>query len=225
MATVILLRHGRSSANTGGVLAGRAPDVHLDEVGHEQVARAAERVAMLDLAAVVSSPLERCQETAAAVVAGRSSAPEVVTEDDLTECDYGQWQGGRIADLAKDPLWKVVQAEPSRVTFPGGESMTTMQERAVAAVRHHDRMVEARHGADAVWVAVSHGDVIKSVLADALDLPLDRFQRLNVGPSSMSVVRYSAERPDVLAVNTLAGDLGWLARPAEGPTVGGGRGT
>ncbi len=93
---------------------------------------------------------------------------ETVTEHGITECDYGQWQGRALKDLAQEPLWSVVQTQPSAAVFPGGESLAAMQARCVEAVRRHDAQVAARHGADAVWAAVSHGDVIKSVLADAL---------------------------------------------------------
>jgi broad specificity phosphatase PhoE len=101
-----------------------------------------------------------------------------------------------------------------------------MQARAVAAVRRHDAAVEAGHGPTAVWALVSHGDVIKAVLADALGMHLDLFQRLHVGPASVSVVRYGPTRPDVIATNTDAGDLGWLAAaaPAGDAPVGGGAG-
>ena len=105
--------------------------------------------------------------------------------------------------------------------------MVAMQHRAVAAVRRLDAAITAEHGSDAVWVAVSHGDIIKSVLADALGLHLDLFQRINLDPASISVVRYAADRPYVLATNTHDGDLSWLRKAPpkdEGGVVGGGSG-
>ncbi|WP_368496600.1 histidine phosphatase family protein [Herbiconiux sp. A18JL235] len=228
MATVVLVRHGRSTANTSGILAGRLPGVELDELGREQVARAGERLAAVPLVAVVTSPLERCRSTAAAVAAAQLTqpAPAETLDDDLTECGYGDWQGRPLAELAREPLWKVVQRHPSSAVFPGGESMAGMQSRAVSAIRRLDRAVEAEHGAGAVWLAVSHGDVIKSVLADALGMHLDLFQRIRVDPASVSIVRYGADRPEVLATNTVAGELSWLAaeKAASTATVGGGAG-
>lgn len=215
MATVILVRHGRTTANASGVLAGRAAGVSLDDLGRTQAAATAERLAVVPLRAVVSSPLERCKQTAAAIAAAQAGRPARVTDKGLTECDYGEWQGRELKTLAKEPLWKVVQAQPSAVAFPGGESMTAMQARAVAAVRRRDAALEAEHGPGAVWVAVSHGDVIKSVLADALGMHLDLFQRLHVDPASVSIIRYTATRPFVLASNTNAGDLSWLAPAAK----------
>ena len=213
MATVILVRHGRSTANATGVLAGRLSGIKLDERGHEQAAATAARLADVRLSAVVTSPLERCKQTARAIAAQQPTTLALDTERKLTECDYGDWQGRALKDLAKEPLWKVVQSQPSAAAFPGGESMRAMQDRAVAAVRRHDRLVEEEHGPGAVWLAVSHGDLIKAILADALGTHLDLFQRIHVDPASVSIVRYTEARPYVLGTNTSAGDLSWLTPP------------
>jgi probable phosphomutase (TIGR03848 family) len=217
VATVILVRHGRTSANASGVLAGRTPGVRLDETGTTQAAKAADRLAVVPLAAVVSSPLERCKQTAQAIARAQAvhqaSRPRIVTDRGLTECDYGEWQGRPLKDLAKEPLWKVVQSQPSAAHFPGGESMAAMQARVVDAVRRRDAALEQEHGPGAVWVAVSHGDLVKAVLADALGMHLDLFQRINVDPASVSIVRYTGSRPYVLATNTHDGDLSWLVPP------------
>ena len=143
----------------------------------------------------MTSPLERCLETAEAIRDAQAPARrEWHVDERLIECGYGDWTGKPLKDLAKDPLWKVVQAQPSAVRFPGGESLTEMSARAVASVRDWD----ARLGDDAIWVACSHGDVIKAILADALGLHLDQFQRIVVDPCSVSVVRYT-EDPAVRA--------------------------
>jgi probable phosphomutase (TIGR03848 family) len=226
MATVILVRHGRTTANASGVLAGRTAGVKLDEVGRAQADRTAERLSVVPLVGVVSSPLERCRQTSRAILARQEGAPATSVEKGITECDYGQWQGRKLAELAKEDLWSVVQSNPSAAMFPDGESLATMQSRSVAAIRRHDAAFEAEHGPGAVWVAVSHGDIIKSILADALGMHLDLFQRINVNPASVSIIRYGTSRPDVVATNTDAGDLSWLkAKPAgEDAQVGGGAG-
>jgi probable phosphomutase (TIGR03848 family) len=144
----------------------------------------------------------------------------VSREKGLSEVDYGDWTGRALKDLAKEPLWRTVQGQPSAVTFPGGESMAGMASRSVAAVRRRDAAVEAEHGPESLWVAVSHGDVIKAILADALGLHLDTFQRIVVDPASISVVRYTPGRPFVLMTNTHEGDLSFLAPP---PPKGGRR--
>jgi probable phosphomutase (TIGR03848 family) len=208
MPTVLLVRHGRTAANASGTLAGWTPGVHLDDKGREQAAALAARLVGVPVTAVVTSPLERCQETADAVLAGREATPRHVDER-LGECHYGDWTGRELKSLAKDPLWKAVQAHPSSVTFPGGESMRAMQTRAVDAVRAWN--VEL--GGDATWMAVSHGDVIKAIVADALGVHLDQFQRIQVDPCSMTVIRYTELRPFVVRLNDVGGSVEGL-RPA-----------
>lgn len=213
MPTLILARHGRTTANATGVLAGRSKGVHLDERGVEQARAAGERLAGLPLAAVVTSPLERCRETTKAILGLQAGSPPVTSEKGLVECDYGSWTGRELKTLAKEPMWKTVQGHPSAAAFPDGETMAQMSARAVAAVRRWDAKVAAEHGPDAVWLAVSHGDVIKAILADALGIHLDAFQRIVVDPASLSVVRYTPMRPFVVSTNTSAGDLSHL-KPA-----------
>ena len=221
MATVLLLRHGRTTANATGLLAGRQP-VGLDETGVAQAARAGERLRALPLAAVVSSPLARCRRTV------EIALPEAeITEDDgLIECGYGDWEGKPLKDLAKDPLWPVVQIHPSAAIFPNGEAMSDMSARAVATIRRWDVKITASHGPDALWLACSHGDVIKAIIADALGLHLDQFQRIAADPASISVIRYTPTRPFVVRVNE-GGDLTSLVPPKSETTdsdaaVGGG---
>jgi probable phosphomutase (TIGR03848 family) len=214
MATVILVRHGRTTANAAGILSGRMSGVRLDEVGRVQAAKAAERLAAVPLVALVSSPLERTRQTSRIIRAAQRAPLTISTSSAILEADYGDWQGRAISELAKEPLWSVVQREPSAVTFPGGETMSGMQARAVRAIRRLDAKYEQQFGKDAVWAAVSHADIIKAILADALGMPLDRFQRIAVGPASISIIRYGTERPEVLATNTDSGDLAWLAARA-----------
>jgi len=226
MATVILVRHGRSTANVAGILTGRAPGVDLDAVGRDQAEQTARRLAVLPLVALISSPLARCRQTARIIASHQGSALATQLEPGIVECDYGEWQGRPLRELAQEPLWSVVQATPSEAVFPGGESLAVMQARSVAAIRRHDAAVQAEHGAGAVWVAVSHGDIIKSVLADALGMDLDLFQRITVNPGSVSIIRYGPTRPEVVATNTDSGDLSWLhtAGPVGDAPVGGGAG-
>jgi probable phosphomutase (TIGR03848 family) len=197
--TVILLRHGRSVSNTAHVLAGRSEGVDLDDKGCQQAAELIDRIGDLPVRAVVHSPLLRCRRTVEPLAAALGL--QLVVDERLAEVDYGDWTGRKIADLAKEPLWTVVQAHPSAAVFPGGEGLAQVQARAVAAVRDHDRRLAEQHGGDALWLACSHGDVIKSVVADALGLHLDAFQRVTADLASMSVIRYTPLRPFVLHVN------------------------
>lgn len=213
MPTVVLVRHGRTQANSDGVLAGRSPGVHLDDLGTQQAARAGERLAVLRLARVVSSPLDRTVETAKAVVRAQTEPVQLRRDRGLVEVGYGEWTGRKLRELAKEKLWRTVQAHPSAVVFPAGEALAAVQHRAVAAIRRHDAEVEAEHGPDAAWVAVSHGDVIKAIVADAMGLHLDQFQRIVADPGSVTVVRYTPQRPFVLHLNDQGSDLSSL-RPS-----------
>jgi len=209
--TVILLRHGRSTANTAGVLAGRSADVALDDTGNAQALAVVQRFAALPIKAVVTSPLLRCQQTVAPIAEDRALSPLV--EDRLVEVDYGSWTGRELKNLLAEPLWKVVQQHPSAAVFPDGEGLAHVQARAVAAVREHDARLASEHGTDVLWIACTHGDVIKSVLADALGTHLDCFQRIVADPCSASIIRYTDTRPFVLRSNDTGGDLSGLIPP------------
>ena len=223
MTRVVLLRHGLT-AMTGPVLAGWTPGISLDDRGRKQAAAVAERLAGVPFAAIVTSPLERCAEIAAAVAGDR----EVIVDDRIGECRYGDWTGKEIKILAKDPLWPVVQVHPSAARFPNGESMREMQARAVDAIR--DRNGEL--GDDSTWLAVSHGDVIKAIVADALGLHLDLFQRIQVDPCSLTVIQYTRMRPFLVRLNDTGGSTADLMPPkgrrkkkvSSDATVGGGAG-
>src|SRR6478609_4305895 len=215
--TVILLRHGRSTSNTAHTLAGRSEGVDLDDKGREQAQTVVTRIGDLPVKAIVRSPLLRCERTVEPLAAALGVQP--VVDDRISEVDYGAWTGRKIGELVKEPLWKVVQQQPSAAVFPDGEGLAQVQARAVAAIRDHDRRLAAEHGGDVLWVACTHGDVIKAVLADALGTHLDTFQRITADPASMSVIRYTDTRPFVLHVNHTGSGLtaALSAKPAAAP--------
>lgn len=215
--TVILLRHGRSTSNTAHTLAGRSDGVDLDDKGREQAQTVVTRIGDLPVKAIVRSPLLRCERTVEPLAAALGLEP--VVEDRIIEVDYGSWTGRKIGELVKEPLWQVVQQQPSAAVFPDGEGLAQVQARAVAAIREHDRRLTAEHGGDVLWVACTHGDVIKAVLADALGTHLDTFQRITADPASMSVIRYTDTRPFVLHVNHTGSGLtaALSAKPAAAP--------
>ncbi|EFG78868.1 phosphomutase family protein [Mycobacterium parascrofulaceum ATCC BAA-614] len=217
--TVILLRHGRSSSNTAGVLAGRSEGVDLDDKGRGQAAGLIDRLGDLAIRGLVSSPLLRCRRTIEPLAEALCLDP--VIDDRLAEVDYGEWTGRKLAELAGEPLWRVVQAHPSAAVFPGGEGLAQVQARAVAAVREHDRRLAqeygGEHGGDALWVACTHGDVIKAVVADAYGMHLDSFQRVTADPASVSVIRYTELRPFVVHVNHTGAKLAAALRAGPPP--------
>jgi probable phosphomutase (TIGR03848 family) len=208
----LLLRHGRTAANTGAILAGWSPDVHLDDVGQQQAAALAERLKPIPLAALIASPLDRCQETATAVLAGRNGL-QLETDERVGEVRYGDWTGRPLKELSRESMWKVVQQHPSAAVFPGdgGEALAAVQARAVAAVRQRNAVLDP----NSVYAICSHGDVIKAVLADALGMHLDLFQRIVVEPCSVSVVQYTDTRPFVVRVNDTGGDVRSLIPPKK----------
>jgi len=210
---VLLVRHGLT-AGTGKVLTGRTPGIPLDDRGRDQASALATRLACVPLDAIVTSPLERCRQTAEAIAAARNGHPVAVSEEEqLAEVQYGDWTGKPLRQLAKEPLWRVVQAHPSAAAFPGedGESMPDVQHRAVRAVRKWN----ARLGKDAVYLICSHGDVIKSLVADSLGMHLDLFQRIQFDPCSLTVIRYTPLRPFLLRMNDTGGVVSSLVRPAR----------
>jgi probable phosphoglycerate mutase len=212
VTTVLLVRHGLT-ATTGHVLTGWMPGIGLDDRGRAQAAALAARLAPLPLDAIVSSPLERCQQTAAAI-AGTRNGQAVITEDRVGECRYGDWTGQPLKKLAREQLWRVVQAHPSAVTFPGpeGESMPDMQHRAVAAVRDWN----SRLGQHATYLVCSHGDVIKAIVADSLGLHLDQCQRIQADPCSLTVIRYTPLRPFLIRMNDRGGGVDDLMPRPDG---------
>ncbi|MFA5708005.1 histidine phosphatase family protein [Mycolicibacterium sp.] len=219
---VILLRHGRSASNTAQRLAGRSEGVDLDLTGHEQARALVDRLGAAPVRMIVRSPLLRCDRTVQPLAATLGLAP--IIDERLLEVDYGTWTGRSLADLSKEPLWAVVQHHPSAAVFPGGEGLAHVQARAVGAVREHDARLAAHAGGDALWIACTHGDVIKSVLADALGAHLDSFQRITVDPASLSVIRYTPLRPFVIHVNHTGAQLAVPDGIAGDAVVGGSTG-
>ena len=213
------MRHGLTEM-TGPVLAGWTPEVHLNERGRTQAAELAARLAPVPLDLVVASPLDRCQETAQALVAGRDGL-QVQTDDRFGEVRYGDWTGRPLEELAKEDLWKVVQAHPSAVRFPGGEAMADAQHRAVTAVREWNDGLKP----DATFLVCSHGDIIKSIVADALGLHLDQFQRIQADPAAVTVIRYTEMRPFVVRLNDNGGKVDDLlaksGQDSDAPVGGG----
>jgi len=195
---VLLVRHG-TTPSTGTILPGRAPGLHLSEVGQAQALSAAARIAEIDPApsAVYASPLERTQETAAPIA--KALKLRVRTSPGLLECDFGSWTGKRLADLRKKPEWQTVQAAPSSFRFPRGESFAEM------AARSYDTVVDlaAKHRGQSI-VAVSHADPIKAIVSVAAGSPLDMFQRLSISPCSVTALLLSDTGPHLLAMNTTA---------------------
>lgn len=203
---ILLIRHGETPT-TGKVLPGRAPGLHLSERGRAQAQRVSERLAGLPVAAIYSSPLERTSETAAP--SATSAGLPLNHDDGLIECDFGDWTGAPLAELAALPQWQGVQHSPSTFRFPYGESFTQMQARMVGALE----ALRAAHPG-AVVVCFSHADPIKAAVAHAMGKHLDLFQRIMISPGSVSAIEYEDGRPPaVLMVNSTSEPLSGLRAP------------
>lgn len=200
---LLLVRHGENDFIRARRLAGHTPGVVLNETGQAQARRLAQRLAGWPIAAVYTSPLERCYETA--VLLAEPHGLPVIAHDGLLESDYGEWQGRVVDELVETDLWKVVQATPSLIRFPGGGTLRAMQHRSVETLHE----IVAAHP-DQIVLVCSHADPIRSALFAFLGAPLDLFQRLEIGPGSLSVVRFGRHGPRVLRVN----DTGELEPPA-----------
>ena len=203
--TLVLVRHGVTD-ETGPILSGRRAGIGLSEKGRQQAEAAGRRLADLPVAAVYSSPLERCRETAEAVAAAHGLP--VNDAPGLFEADYGEWSGRKIEELRGTELWKLVQVTPSAVRFPGGESVREMQSRIIGAV---EDIVTAHSGQ--IVVAASHADPIKAVVAHYTGVHLDLFQRLFVSPASCTVLRFGPTGAALVKLND-TGSLDEL-RPPE----------
>ena len=217
MTRLILVRHARSVANAQGILAGRSSGIDLDETGVMQAKSLAELLKDVEVDFIVRSSLIRTAQTIAPLIAMRPEVP-VHIDDRITECEYGDWTGKSLAELAKEPMWKIVLKNPSHVTFPNGESMKAMALRAAACVNFWNQET------DKTWLMVAHGDVIKSILADALAMHLDSFQRIGVQPASISIIDYAPTSETVITMNhTEAKSLQAMLRSTTvEPTTGGG---
>lgn len=203
---ILLVRHGQTPT-TGKVLPGRAPGLHLSEQGRDQAARVAQRLAALPVTSVYSSPLERTRETATPT-AEHLGLP-IIEEPGLLEGDFGDWTGAQLADLMKLPEWKTVQQQPDQFRFPNGESFAEMCDRMAATLAK----LRDQHPGGTV-VCFSHADPIRIAVSDALGNSLSKFQRISIGPCSVSAIAYRTEPADsdpmVLTVNSTLDSLAEL---------------
>lgn len=228
MPVIVLLRHGLSTANTAGILAGRSPGVSLTDHGVSALEATLAMLPQRSYSHMLHSPLLRCEQTAR-IAASAATFDSIEVDEDIIELDYGEWTGRVLKDLGSEELWKTVIEQASQARFPGGESIAEAADRAVARVRTvvgELRAEEQRSGEGETseakpepskWaMLVSHGDIIKAIIADALGMPLDDFQRISVAPGSFTVIDFSGPRPVLTAMSVTAAGL------SVGSTPGGG---
>ena len=200
---IYLLRHGHSTANGKGILAGRDNSVRLSPQGLLQAGAAAEALAGVKFKAHISSPIARCVETL------KPYHAKVIKDARFQEMHYGEWSGKKLALLAKKSLWKTIQSHPSQVRFPAGESFLEMNARTTDAIAQ----LAAKYSG-AILIC-SHGDVIKAIIAQAMGVHLDAFQKIVIDPASISVIRVSGSSIQLVKSN----DTSHLVRLSQGPAA------
>jgi probable phosphomutase (TIGR03848 family) len=198
MTTFVLIRHARH-ALVGRTIVGRAPGVRLSAEGLREAQALAERFETGSIQALYSSPLERARATAAPIAARLRLEVEIA--DELNEIDYGAWTNRTLADLHDLDEWRRFNIFRSGSRIPGGETMVEVQGRMLRLVER----LAAAHPEQTVAL-VSHGDLIKAALAHHLGVSLDLFQRIEISPASLSVVRIERYGPQVLLINGGAED-------------------
>lgn len=220
MPKIVLIRHAHSTANAAGVLSGRLPNVHLSKSGQEQAERLAERLGKLIIEQVQVSPMDRCSETLAPWLAKYGKNITVLSDHNLVEVDYGKWSGRKLATLSRAKLWRTVQGHPSAVTFPDGESLAQMQVRAMQSV--HNFFTSDLE----LTIMVSHGDVIKAIVASSLGMHLDDFQRIVIDPASISILEANGGAIRVTRLNDSDSSVSELlqSKGTRGHLLGGGKG-
>ncbi len=195
---ILLVRHGQTPT-TGKVLPGRAPGLNLSEHGRDQATRVAQRLAALPVTAIYSSPLERTIQTAGPTA--EDLGLPIYKEPGLLEGDFGDWTGAQLAELMKLPEWQTVQQRPDQFRFPNGESFVEIRGRMATTLA----TLRSRHPGGTV-VCFSHADPIRIAVSDALGNSLSKFQRISIGPCSVSAISYRTEPVDsdpmVLTVNS-----------------------
>ena len=197
MTRILLIRHAHSVANDRGILAGRSAGVVLTDHGKKQAVELAKRLHGISIASIHISPIERCHLTMAPFLDSSLPAkrPKVFITDDLSEVDYGKWTGKKLSSLYRHKLWKTVQNRPSAMYFPDGEGLANVQVRAMRALHQ----AAATSGNQ---ILVSHGDVIKSIVAAVLGTHLDNFQKIVIDPASVTVLDYDGTDFRVITLNS-----------------------
>ena len=193
MSTFYLIRHGTNDL-VGHTLAGWTPGVHLNHEGEQQARALADKLAPARFGQIISSPLERAQETAHPLA--KRTGLEIRTEASFGEVNFGDWTGKTVAEISSDPQWIQWNAFRSGARVPNGESMTEVQARAVNALM-------GLRGEDQTIAIFSHGDVIRAILLHFLGMPLDFIHRIEISPASHSILKVYENTAQVRAMNVL----------------------
>jgi probable phosphomutase (TIGR03848 family) len=202
MARIVLLRHAHSVANEKNLLAGRTAGISLSKTGKEQAKDLISRLGTIQFDEVAISPLQRCRETIDPWLTSTGAKSRIVVDESVSEVDYGSWSGKTLSSLRRKAQWKIVQDFPSQMTFPEGESLLEMQGRALSGF-YRLNAVKGK----GPRLLVSHGDVIKSIVAHCLGMHLDQFQRLVIEPASLTIIDTDSGTSRLVRFNDAKGFL------------------
>jgi probable phosphomutase (TIGR03848 family) len=209
MTRIVLLRHAHSVANAKAILAGRTPGINLSERGLKESLEVADRLREVDFSAIRISPLERCSQTVQPLIERMNqqnkkakSPTKIAIEEDLIEVDYGRWTGRKLSALSKEKDWKIVQNTPSAMYFPGGEGLLQVQARGMRALN-----AIAHSPGQGPKLLVSHGDVIKAIIAGVIGTHLDHFQKIVIDPASISILDFTGKDYRVLTLNNTSTEI------------------
>lgn len=202
MARIVLLRHAHSIANEKNLLAGRMSGITLSKSGKSQALDLVDRLGAMQFDEIAISPLQRCRETIDPWLSANNAKSRLVIDESISEVDYGSWSGKTLASLRRKAQWKVVQDFPSQMTFPEGESLLEMQGRALSGF-YRLNAVKGK----GPRLLVSHGDVIKSIVAHCLGMHLDQFQRLVIEPASITIIDTDSGVSRLVRFNDAKGSL------------------
>jgi probable phosphomutase (TIGR03848 family) len=224
VAKIVLLRHAHSTANNSGILAGQIAGISLSKDGVRQAENLVERIGKSSFDSIRVSPMQRCEETINPWISSRFSrgVENYLLDDGLIEMNYGLWSGRKLSSLRREPLWKLIQATPSKVKFPEGERFTAMQRRALTSVQ--EAVSSKKNG---THLLVSHGDVIKAIIAGLINLKLDNFQSLVIDPASISILDVDSQGARLIMFNDTKTPVEPLLKIAKAPKtlLGGGAGS
>jgi probable phosphomutase (TIGR03848 family) len=198
VARLVFIRHAHSTANDAGILSGQLPGISLSKKGRKQAQDLVDRIGASSFDSVRVSPMQRCEETIAPWINSHYSRgmKSYQIDESLIEMDYGSWSGRKLSSLSREKMWKQIQERPSTVQFPQGERMKAMQKRALTSIS--DALLEKKNG---THLFVSHGDVLKAVVASLLKMKLDDFQTLVIDPASVTVIDFDGAKSRLLAFN------------------------
>jgi len=218
MARIVLLRHAHSVANEKNLLAGRTPGISLSKNGERQALALAERIGAVKFDHIAISPLQRCRETIEPWLSSVGDSSRLVVDEEITEVDYGSWSGKSLSSLRRKAQWKVVQDFPSQMIFPDGETLLEMQRRALSSF-YRINSVRGK----GPRLLVSHGDVIKAIVAHCLGMHLDQFQRLVIEPASLTIIDTDGGISRLVRFNDTNGNLS-LSKSGNQTAIGGSTG-